>query len=94
MVGVDEWARQWVEANNAVIGPELTLISPDTTIRSWRGVSSACDVVFYRVEGAGHTWPGSNVSLPRVLFGRTSRTFDATRVIWSFVSAHVADVTR
>ncbi len=94
MVGVDDWARQWVEANNAVSGPELSTLPPDTTIRTWRGASSACEVIFYRIEGAGHTWPGSKVTLPRVLFGRTARTFDATRVIWSFLSGHIADAPR
>ena len=47
------------------------------------------DVVFYRIEGGGHTWPGSQPVLPRFLFGRTSQAFDATRVIWTFLAAHV-----
>jgi len=43
------------------------------------------------VEGAGHTWPGGRLSLPRILFGRAGRAFDATRVIWDFFGAHARD---
>jgi poly(3-hydroxybutyrate) depolymerase len=39
-------------------------------------------------EGGGHTWPGSRITLPAFMFGRTSRTFDATRLSWEFLAAH------
>jgi polyhydroxybutyrate depolymerase len=87
-IGVDGWARFWVAANGALDGPEVKALPPDTTIRAWHGPTPASDVVFYRVAGAGHTWPGSRIALPAFLFGRTSRTFDATRVSWGFLAAH------
>jgi polyhydroxybutyrate depolymerase len=87
-VGVDDWARFWVAANGAVDGPAVTALAPDTTVRTWRGPAPSSDVVFYRIEGGGHTWPTSRFVLPALLFGRTSRTFDATRVIWDFLAAH------
>jgi len=87
-VGVEDWARFWVAANGATPDPAVSRLQPDTTVRTWRGQSPSSDVVFYRVEGAGHTWPGSRVPLPALLFGRTCRTFDATRVIWEFLAAH------
>jgi polyhydroxybutyrate depolymerase len=87
-IGVDDWARFWVVANGATEGPAINALPPDTTIRTWHGPSPASDVVFYRIDGAGHTWPGSHIPLPAFLFGRTSRTFDAARVIWEFFSAH------
>jgi len=83
-LGVDAWARFWVAANGALDEPEVTSLPPDTTIRAWHGPSPASDVVFYRVEGGGHAWPGCRIWYPDVLFGRTTRTFDATRVIWEF----------
>ena len=86
-IGVDDWARLWVEALGAEDPPELTEVPPDTTIRSWRDSAGAPSVAFYRVTGAGHTWPGSRIRLPRLLFGRTSTTFDATRTIWGFFDA-------
>ncbi len=71
-IGVDDWARLWVEALSAEDPPELTEVPPDTTIRSWRESAGAPSVAFYRVTGGGHTWPGSRIRLPRLLFGRTS----------------------
>ena len=87
-IGVDDWARLWVAANEAHEGPRIETLPPDTTVRRWRGTSSASDVVFYRVDGGGHTWPGNRQPLPRLLFGRKSRAFDATKVIWDFLAAH------
>jgi len=87
-IAVDDWARLLVAANEAHEGPRIETLPPDTTVRRWRGTSSASDVVFYRVDGGGHTWPGNRQPLPRPLFGRTSRAFDATKVIWDFLAAH------
>jgi polyhydroxybutyrate depolymerase len=87
-MGVDDWARFWVRANGAAETPVVTVLPPDTTIRTWRGSSPESDVVFYRVEGGGHTWPGGRWVLPAFMFGHTTRTFDAARVIWDFLSAH------
>lgn len=79
--------RLWVDTNGADDGPHSAMLPPDTTVRRWRGDSSASDVAFFRVDGCGHTWPGNRTWVPP-LFGRTSRTFDATRVIWDFLAAH------
>jgi polyhydroxybutyrate depolymerase len=87
VVSVDEWARLWAESNRTVDGPRSSSIPPDVVMRRWSGNTPASDVAFFRIEGGGHTWPGPS-QLPRFLFGRTSRTFDATAVIWSFLSAH------
>lgn len=87
-LGVDEWARFWVAANGAADPPEIVRRSPDTTVRIWHGPAPSSDVVFYRVEGAGHTWPGSRIALPSFVFGRTSRTFEAATVCWEFFAAH------
>jgi len=87
-VGVDDWARFWVAANGAVGDPAVSALPPDTTIRAWHGPSPSSDVAFYRIEGGGHTWPGSRIALPGFLFGRTSRTVDATRVSWEFLASH------
>ena len=87
-VGVDDWARFWVAANGVLEPPAVSSLPPDTTIRRWRGPSPSCDVTFYRIDGGGHTWPGGRWWLPALLFGHTSRTFDATTVIWEFLAAH------
>lgn len=89
-VAVDDWAQFWVTNDGATDGPLVSKLPPDTTIRTWRGPTASSDVVFYRVEGAGHTWPGNHFPLAAFVFGRTSNTFDATREIWAFLSRHAA----
>jgi polyhydroxybutyrate depolymerase len=88
MLGIDDWARFWIVNNGSVEGPAFSALPPDTTIRSWHGPSPESDVVFYRIEGGGHTWPGSHFPLPAFLFGRTSSTFDATELAWEFLATH------
>jgi polyhydroxybutyrate depolymerase len=88
MVGIDDWAEFWLAANGALDDLGVSELPPDTSIRTWRGASSESDVVFYRVEDGGHTWPGSRIALPAFMFGRTSRTFDATKVAWEFLAGH------
>lgn len=87
VLGVDAWARLWVERNRAVDGPLAETVGPDVTVRRWRGPSDACDLAFYRIEGGGHTWPGAHAWMPPHL-GRVSRSIDATRVCWEFLSTH------
>jgi len=89
-VGVDEWARRWVDGNRALDGPHAETIPPDASVRRWRGPTPACDAAFYRIDGGGHTWPGNRAWVPPV-FGRTSRAFDATRVAWDFFAEHTCE---
>ena len=87
VIGVDAWASFWVANDSAAEQPETTL-GTDTTIRTWKGATPASDVVFYRVDGAGHTWPDGMQYLPKLIIGPTTHTFDASEVIWAFLSAH------
>jgi polyhydroxybutyrate depolymerase len=90
-MGVDEWARFWVEANAASPQPDPDAIGRSITIRTWCGPTPDADVTFYRVAGGGHTWPGSDLP-PRTLFlllwGITNREIDATKLALDFFAAH------
>lgn len=46
------------------------------------------DVVLYRVEGGGHTWPGGWEPYPQCFIGPVSRDLDATEAIWEFFANH------
>ena len=46
------------------------------------------DVVIYRINGGGHTWPGSRQNLPRRTVGRTSRDIDGCEHIFAFFDRH------
>ena len=71
--------------------PEVTRL-PDTNpndgsqieVRAWRGASGP-DVVLYRVEGGGHTFPNRTHPYPRFI-GRTNADIDGAEAIWQFFS--------
>jgi polyhydroxybutyrate depolymerase len=46
------------------------------------------EVVFYTIEGHGHTWPGGKNLLPERLVGKSSDAINATDVIWPFFRRH------
>lgn len=52
--------------------------------KSWRGT----EVLNYRIEGGGHTWPGGKQYAPAFLVGWVCEDFDATQVIWEFFKGH------
>ncbi len=45
------------------------------------------DVIFYTIQGGGHTWPGGK-PLPVWITGRTSMDIDATGTLWEFFTKH------
>lgn len=75
VVGVDNWASSWVANNSASPQPQ-TSTAGAVSIRTWHGSSPQSDVVFYRIEGGGHTWPPATQGL------------GASDTIWRFLSAH------
>jgi polyhydroxybutyrate depolymerase len=53
---------------------------------------SPCDsegeVVYYTVEGMGHTWPGGKSTLPEPVVGKVTDKINADDVIWQFFKSH------
>lgn len=49
-----------------------------------QGNSQVAEVIHFRVNGGGHTWPGGQPSA----FGATNRDIDASQEIWDFFSRH------
>jgi polyhydroxybutyrate depolymerase len=52
-------------------------------VHTYEGCSA--DVVFYRIDGGGHSWPGASADVP---LGSTTRTIDANELIVDFFEAH------
>ena len=50
--------------------------------------SKGGEVVYYRVHGLGHIWPGGKNGLPEKWVGKPSDNLNATDVIWDFFKAH------
>jgi polyhydroxybutyrate depolymerase len=81
---VDAWAHR----NHCAPGPHDTAVASDVTLIGYHCPKGA-EVELYRIEGGGHTWPGSaaTATLASVL-GPTTLSIDATALIWTFFSSH------
>ena len=51
------------------------------------GCPSASPIVFYIIDGGGHTWPGTAGVMDDKRFGPTNLDLNASEKIWEFVSA-------
>lgn len=50
--------------------------------------TNGTEVMLYKIEGGGHTWPDGMQYLPRLIIGRVCRDFNGTAVIWDFFKSH------
>jgi polyhydroxybutyrate depolymerase len=62
----------------------------ETTITqfTYDGGVYGTEVIFYRVNEGGHTWPGKYQYASLISVGLTSQEFDATEVIWDHLKIH------
>lgn len=90
VVSVEDCVAFWVRHNRAAAAAEREWLpkTGDGETRAWRQVYPAhdtgADVVFYGVDGGGHTWPGGEQYLAEWIIGKTNRDFDASQTIWQF----------
>lgn len=90
MLPAEEMMRWWAKSNDCAEKERVESL-PDseedgTTVQRWT-FEGAAPVVFYRIEGGGHTWAGGPKAQEAML-GRVSRDFNASEVIWEFLSKH------
>jgi polyhydroxybutyrate depolymerase len=92
-IPVDETIRTWIALNGCHGTPAVRRIDADehdrtsVEFRIYGPGRDGSEVVFCRIEGGGHTWPGGNPPIP-LLFGRVTREIWANDVIWEFFSRH------
>jgi polyhydroxybutyrate depolymerase len=87
---------KWWVKHNACTGAVKTRSLPDTDpddgahveVEAHESCADGSEVVLYRVEGGGHTWPGGKQYLPKAMVGTVCRDFDATREIFDFFAKH------
>ncbi|OBK16683.1 extracellular catalytic domain type 1 short-chain-length polyhydroxyalkanoate depolymerase [Mycobacterium asiaticum] len=72
---------------------ELPNVGDGTVVRRFESQSCAdnTEVVLYRIEKGGHTWPGGKQYLPKAVIGSTTRAFDGSEVIAEFFLRHGRD---
>lgn len=90
--GVEETVRRWAAFDGCPMEPrsdELPDKADDgtrVTLLTWGPGRQQAEVLLYKVEGGGHTWPGSRTAAD--FLGRTCRDSDANALIWAFFARH------
>jgi len=94
-LSAEELVDWWVKANeskkpNTAVMHSAALLRDsrrDGTTVERQETSGDAPVVFYKITGGGHTWPGMARGLEHLL-GRVCRDIDATKLIWDFFEHH------
>lgn len=86
--GIEEVVNFWAAGNNCNLSPEIIPVEDiNTSDQStaerieYSGCEDDKEVVFYKIDGGGHTWPDAALSI-----GTTNRDFNASQEIWNFFS--------
>ncbi len=97
VIGIEQAARLWTERNGGDPTHEPRVESlPDrdpadgcrVNKLTYAAGRNRSEVVLYRLEGAGHTWPDGSQYLSKQLVGPVCRDINATEVIWQFFKLH------
>jgi polyhydroxybutyrate depolymerase len=83
--GAPDATAKWADHDGCA--PEFNdeRLGTEVRKRTWTGCQAGGDVVFYIIDGGGHTWPGS---IPIASLGLTTKQIDASATIWDFFQAH------
>jgi len=81
------WTELWAQRNRC--GPVAEKLPPQGNARGIRftDCTNDADVIFYTLNGGGHTWPGGG-PLPGWLVGEINTDINASAELWSFFNNH------
>jgi polyhydroxybutyrate depolymerase len=78
----------WAKRNGCTAKTTEESIAADVTRIRW-ACPTGDDVVLYRVQGGGHSWPGSPFSKSIAsAVGPTTDSISANQIMWEFFLAH------
>ncbi|WP_084022960.1 extracellular catalytic domain type 1 short-chain-length polyhydroxyalkanoate depolymerase [Mycobacterium avium] len=95
-VSAEAMVDKWRKVDGCQGDPSMELL-PDardgTVVHRFDSTSCAAstEVVFYRIDKGGHTWPGGKQYLPASVIGPTTHTLDGSEAIAEFFLAHARD---
>lgn len=84
---IPTWTANWAKRNRCDTKPIDSPVAADVTRREYTHCADGTAVVLYTILGGGHTWPGGQ-PMPEWFTGPTSRSIDASSVMWDFFRAH------
>jgi polyhydroxybutyrate depolymerase len=95
VVSAEQAIAFWVGIDGCQTTPVVTemprVVRRDPTFVSreeYKPSKTSADVLVYKVNGGGHTWPGGLQYLPIAIVGRTSHQINANELIWQFFQRH------
>jgi len=83
--GAPEAMRGWADHDGCSSPPAEVRLSSEVRRQTWPACGASGAVVFYIIDGGGHTWPGA---IDVGGFGLTTKQIDASGTIWDFFKAH------
>lgn len=81
---VKPWIEAWAQHNGCNLIPQILPGRGETSGVRYTGCQQEAEVVFYTIDGGGHTWPGGSPTF----VGKTSHSIDATSEMWGFFKTH------
>ncbi|HLD36407.1 MAG TPA: PHB depolymerase family esterase [Planctomycetota bacterium] len=94
-IPVPDAVKFWVTHNQCqpmAAGTDEPDLDPNDGTRVYKEVYSGgadnTEVVFYKIQGGGHTWPNGYQYLSEKLVGKTCHDIDANALIWEFFKKH------
>jgi polyhydroxybutyrate depolymerase len=95
-ISADTMVDKWRSADGCQGDPAMEAL-PDvrdgTVVHRYEstGCAANTEVVFYKIDRGGHTWPGGKQYLPKAIIGPTTRALDGSEAIAQFFLAHARD---
>jgi polyhydroxybutyrate depolymerase len=80
---VPTFIAKWARRNGCAAPPHDSTVASDVTLRAYSDGDCDASVALYTIERGGHAWPGGQ-PVPAWFAGPTSRSIDATRLMWEF----------
>lgn len=80
--------ERWAKLLGCAPEPKQVANRDGVKVAAYGACREESQVVFYTIEGMGHTWPGGRSRLPEWMVGKTTSKLKATDVIWEFFEKH------
>jgi polyhydroxybutyrate depolymerase len=85
---IKESIMKWAKLLECPSEPKITHDKDGVKAFAYGPGREGSEVLFYTIEGLGHTWPGGKSLLPERIVGKTTDKIKATDVIWNFFQNH------
>jgi polyhydroxybutyrate depolymerase len=85
---VEDRTSSWAQRNGCQAAPVEEVVAADVALLRF-DCPIGDEVLLYRVDGGGHSWPGSAFSKTiESIVGPTTDSIDATELMWEFFQDH------